>query len=200
MQRRHGRFTVFALMLLTGMAAFAGESRQRLQLTLAYEEGPPVLISIHEGEVARIQHPASGLAFRLKAAYDPIERNAVVTFYDAAGNRDDETSTIDTALTSEAALTAVNIPLAAEAVRVSEGKSKSASGARLASLQVGFTGFAAARKARKDCAGSGLAGTGDSGPLTDMRPQSCCVPCNGWEFCGCAVEACKTTCCVSVCC
>lgn len=142
------QFAIFALMLVTGMAAFASEpqdrppqegeatfARQRLQLSLAYAGGPPVMITIRDGEVGRLRHPANGLAFRLKATYDPVERNAVVTFYDLE-NWDDETSSTDDA-TVNIPLTAVNLPLAAEAVRVPEVTSQSSSGARLASLQVG---------------------------------------------------------------
>src|SRR4051812_24796295 len=98
MEQRHSRFVGFALMLVAGIAAFASEpqdpqdrwgrdgeagfARQRLQLSLAYEDGPPVLITIRDGEVARLRHLADGLAFGLKATYDPIEKNAVVTFYE----------------------------------------------------------------------------------------------------------------------
>jgi len=209
--KRHDRFAIFALMLVTAMAAFASEpqdrppqegeatlARQRLQLSLAYEGGPPVMITIRDGEVGRLRHLANGLAFRLKATYDPIERNAVVTFYDLE-NWDDETSSTDDA-TVNIPLTAVNIPLAAEAVRVPEVTSQSSSGARLASLQVGFIGFAAPAASGRGCSGSGLDKRSGFIPRTNRLPNGCCMNCNGWTVCGCAVACGGNSCCIEGCC
>lgn len=68
-------------------------------------------------------------------------------------------------------------------------------------MQLGVAGIdLPANTSTKRCTANTVAAQARGEVVANGPCTQCCISCDGWRFCGCAVEACGTSCCCTVCC
>lgn len=167
--------------------------RSRLRLALHSGDAGPVHLTVQEGQIARLRREADAATFAFAATFDATAGRVLLTFY-RTDMQDSPVSSTDILGTAELALdgTRVRVPDAIDAA--SGGDS-----VRMQVPEIAFIGVATRTDtAPRKCAGASLI---SEEPIpTNLRQSRCCLTCDGWTACGCAVEMCGQKCCVEECC
>jgi hypothetical protein len=165
----------------------------RLRLALYSGDAGPVHLTVHDGQVARLRREADGMTFGLAATFDATAGKVLLTFY-RTDMEDGPVTATDVLGTAELALdgTRVRMPVAVE-------RTIRANSAGMQTPEIAFLGLATRSDTTpRRCTGAAL--ISEEPVPTNLRPNGCCLTCDGWTACGCAVEICNQKCCVGECC
>jgi len=176
----------------------------RIVINVQFPDGHTSRLGLPEGRTATIENEVDGRKFSVNATITDLSIGAVAVRF-AERSRlagvSGETDTIirDMALNARAR---TERERAADAeVQTSEAQDAYVEGFEQP-FRLSVVGIDLPKAAPSASCSAGA--TNPAGGLFRVEPNlrctQCCISCDGWRFCGCAVEACGVSCCCNDCC